>query len=122
MKRHQESETQPVSLAGMSYISEELVRKLLIMLRLPLGVGQCRTSIKANAGPWSLIHFTILLLENQVRLKSLLLLLFLKNEAMSQWICEIIPVLCCGLPVLGGEAGRRSGGEKVWRGEGLGLG
>lgn len=39
MKRHQEIETQPVSLVMMSYISEQLVRKLTLLGR-PLVLGQ----------------------------------------------------------------------------------
>ena len=44
----QETKTQRVSLAGMFCISDELLRKLLLPQRLPLDLGQCRTSIKAT--------------------------------------------------------------------------
>ena len=82
----------------MFCISDELLRKLLLPQRIPLALGQCRTSIKAIAGLHSLIRFVpLLLLWKQVSWK-----------------------LC---PMLGPGAASpgRGSGEKVWCGERLGL-
>ncbi|KAK4805623.1 hypothetical protein QYF61_022381 [Mycteria americana] len=54
----------------MFCISDELLRKLLLPQRLPLDLGQCRTSIKAIPALHSLIRFApLLLLRKQVHLQ-----------------------------------------------------
>lgn len=86
----QETKTQPVSLAGMFCISDELLRKLLLPQRLPLDLGQCRTGIKATPALRSLIHFAPLpLLRKQVSWK------------------------LCPIPGLGAACVGRGSGEKV---------